>query len=213
MLAGEAWVWSGEHLWSECCLKGLPLTFYWIPTVLSVADSVFLVLQWRHCDLRGWAGRSAQLTGWHLVPLGDNWSAVLRMPDPQVFSTWPLSLVDFESCVLFETRKASTEMVYCQKQAPGRFLIARAQGRFLREGEVSSDGDLCACPSTPSPVWHWRPEVLKPFGLSCIRTALWAIHHFARSCFGHLKNIDSVGYADLANVDTFRYTTSNNHKG
>lgn len=49
---------------------------------------------------------------------------------PHGLSVWS----DFESCVLFETRKVSTEMVHCQKQAPGRFLIARAQGRFLREG-------------------------------------------------------------------------------
>lgn len=49
---------------------------------------------------------------------------------PHGLSVWS----DFESCVLFETRKASPEMVRCQKQAPGRCLIARAQGRFLREG-------------------------------------------------------------------------------
>lgn len=38
------------------------------------------------------------------------------------------------------------------------------------------------------------------------------MHDFEKSYFGHLKNIDSVRYADLSNVDIFHYIISNNHK-
>lgn len=35
----------------------------------------------------------------------------------------------------------------------------------------------------------------------------------SHACFGHFKNIDSLGYANLSNVDTFHYTMSKKSEG
>lgn len=97
--------------------KGPDLTFDSTPTLLPEAAHDV------DTELRG-AGCLPQLTRWHLVPPGDNWSAVLLMPGPRAFSTWPLSLVRHCTlCVSFETRKPYVEMVFCQMQVPNVFLI------------------------------------------------------------------------------------------